>query len=55
MDVNNKDKGACIVSFNNGNKECIPETTKQDCVDTCAKTSGANCELSSELTCPRGK
>ncbi|MCX8131571.1 MAG: hypothetical protein N3I35_15945 [Clostridia bacterium] len=55
MDENSRNKGACIVNFDNGKKECMPEVTKQDCSGICAKTTGAKCELSSELTCPRGK
>lgn len=54
MNSNDK-KGACIINVNKGSKECVPETTKEDCARICAKTPDAKCELSSELTCPRGK
>jgi hypothetical protein len=54
MNSNDKNKGACIITSGNS-KECVPETTKDECKSICADKPDAKCELSSELTCPRGQ
>ena len=55
MSPKDKSKGACIINYKNGSKECIPKMTKEECALTCAGKPDAKCELSSEISCPRGK
>jgi hypothetical protein len=47
-------KGACIINLENGSKECVPETTSEECADLCTERPGSDCQLSSDIQCPRG-
>ena len=47
-------EGACIITFDNGSKECVVNKTESECQEICNEAPGAECESTSANICPRG-